>query len=140
MFFLSFLGQPLCLQEIPGFTTVTLPSKSSPETQSMVLLCNMGISWLLSTLSVALAHGCLATVLTFTPEVAVRPTSIPVQLQTPTQASRSSKGCKTPASSQQENTRRERCVVEGFSLSIALLLFHKSKLKYTTVWISPVAF
>ena len=95
---LFFSGQPLLLQEMLGWATITLPSKSLPETQSMELLSNMGIPWPLSTLSVAVARGCIVTVLTFMLEVAAQPTSIRVQLKTRTQASRSSRSCETPAS------------------------------------------
>ena len=64
----------------------------------MELLSNMGIPWPLSTLSVAVARGCIVTVLTFMLEDAAQPTSIRVQLKTRTQASRSSRSCETPAS------------------------------------------
>ena len=69
-----------------------------PETQSMVLQYNMGTSWPSSTLSVAVPYGCIATVHTFTPEVAAHTTSIRVQLKTLTQASRSSGSCEALAS------------------------------------------
>lgn len=91
-----FSGQPPLLQEMPGWPTITLPSKSFPETQSMALLCSLGISWPLSTLTVAPAHGC-TTALTFTLEVAAQTTSIRVQLKTLPQASRSSRSCEAPA-------------------------------------------
>ena len=47
---------------------------------------------------VALAHGCITTALTFTPEIAAQPTSMRVQLKTLPQASRSSRSCEAAAS------------------------------------------
>ena len=70
----------------------------------MALQCSLGISWPLSTLTVALANGCTIA-LTFTLEVAAQTTSIRVQLKTLTQASRSSRSCETPASTSKHDLK-----------------------------------
>lgn len=123
---------------MPGWATITLPSKSFLETQSMAVLSSMGISWPLSTLSVALPHGCTVTVLTFTLEVAVQPTSIRVQLKTLTQALRSSRSCEAPASTRKHDEK----LVEDFKYNIskAFMSLNKSKLKYSTVSICSIPF
>ena len=104
----------------------------------MALLCSLGTSWPLSTLSVALPHGCTITVLTFTLEVAAQPTSIRVQLKTLPQALRSSKSCEAPAST----SKHDEKLVEDFSYNIskAFMSLNKSKLKYSTISISPIPF
>ena len=112
--FLFFSGQPPLLKEMPGWPTITLPSKSFPETQSMALLCSLGISWPLSTLTVAPAHGC-TTALTFTLEVAGQTTSFRVQLKTFPQASRSSRSCEAHAST----SKHDEKLVADFSYNIS---------------------
>lgn len=135
-FFLS--GQPLHSKEMLGWATLTLLSRSSPETLWMVLLCNMGILWALSTLTGAECGGFTTTVLTTTPEIAAQPTSIRAHIKTLTQASRSSRSCEAPAST----SKHEEKLVEDFTYNIskAFMSLNKSKLKYSTVPICPIPF
>ena len=103
----------------------------------MALLCSLGISWPLSTLTVAPAHGC-TTALTFTLEVAAQTTSFRVQLKTRTQASRSSRSCEAPAPTSKHD---EKLVADfSYNISKAFISLNKSKLKYSTVSISPIPF